>query len=614
MRLDVKTGKVFTWHVGIRARSIAVGGGGVWITNDAGANVLRLDVKAGVITDTVGVGNGPAALAFGAGSLWVANDIDGTVSRIDPASKRVTATIAVGNGAGALTFARDHLWVTSEFGGMLVQLDPQSNSVVRSLPVAERPTAVVEGDGRLWVMAGASGSAHRGGTLRVSETTSFDSFDPALAYTPASWSLLIMTNDGLTGFKRVGGAEGGRLVPDLAAYLPAPTEGGRAYRFELRPDVRYSTGALVRPEDFRRALERVFALGSPGSGYYVNIRGAKACQKRPKRCDLSDGIVVDAVANSVTFHLVAPDPEFLYKLALPFAYAVPAETPLRASTRPLPATGPYAVVAYTGTSLQLTRNPRFREWSRAAQPDGYPDEIVVSYHEDSSDAEVTRVLRGETDLLKGNVPADRLDELATRYPGRLHLNRLHQTIYVFLNTRVRPFDDVRVRRAVNYALDRELFAGLIGGRLAQPVCHIVPPNFAGYVPYCPYTARPSPDGRWSGPDLDEARRLVAASGTKGERIVVWIEPGLARSGGQVPGGAAAPPGLQGVARVRLLEHVPLRRQRSKYEGANGRAQRLARRPSPRVGLRRTDLPLCRSPADEPADPQPGQVLRSHHRR
>jgi peptide/nickel transport system substrate-binding protein len=112
----------------------------------------------------------------------------------------------------------------------------------------------------------------------------------------------------------------------------------------------------------------------------------------------------------------------------------------------------------------------------------------------------------------------------------LHFDPLEQTIYLFLNTRVRPFDDVRVRRAINYALDRAVFARLIGGQLVQPTCQILPPNFAGYVRYCPYTSRPSPRGRWSGTDLGKARRLIAASGTKGERIVVWIQPGMRKPG------------------------------------------------------------------------------------
>jgi peptide/nickel transport system substrate-binding protein len=86
---------------------------------------------------------------------------------------------------------------------------------------------------------------------------------------------------------------------------------------------------------------------------------------------------------------------------------------------------------------------------------------------------------------------------------------------------VPPFDDVRVRRAVNFAVDRAaaarasaVFAG------AEPTCQILPPDFPGYQRSCPYTLRPGAQ-RWSAPDLSRARRLVAASGTRGALVTVW---------------------------------------------------------------------------------------------
>jgi peptide/nickel transport system substrate-binding protein len=89
----------------------------------------------------------------------------------------------------------------------------------------------------------------------------------------------------------------------------------------------------------------------------------------------------------------------------------------------------------------------------------------------------------------------------------------------FLNTRVPPFDDVRVRRALNYATDRQRLVDLVG-ELGAPTCQNLPPTFPGYRPYCPYTGHPNPAGTWNTPDLAKARALVAASGTAGMRVEV----------------------------------------------------------------------------------------------
>ena len=139
-----------------------------------------------------------------------------------------------------------------------------------------------------------------------------------------------MTNDGLVGYRRIDGPAGDTIVPDLATALPVPADSGKTYRFRLRPGIRFSSGTLVRPQDFRRALERVFIInhgGGPAAFFYSGLAGASQCERIPQHCDLAQGIVANDRANTVTFHLTAPDPEFLYKLALPFADAVPAGTP-----------------------------------------------------------------------------------------------------------------------------------------------------------------------------------------------------------------------------------------------------------------------------------------------
>jgi peptide/nickel transport system substrate-binding protein len=318
-----------------------------------------------------------------------------------------------------------------------------------------------------------------------------------------------------------------QVVPDLAVSLPSPTDGGTTYTFQLRRGIHYSNGELVRPEDFRRALERDLILGpSPGYGNpFADVVGGAACAARPSHCDLSSGVVTDDATNSVTFHLIAPNPEFLARLTLVDAIAVPAGTPEHdIGLHPLPATGPYEWSRVASSWGIAVRNPYFHEWSHAARPDGYPDRITFR-HVDSDWAELAAVERGSADVPLEGVPPASLNELQARFASRLYANPVNATDALILNTRVAPFNDMRVRRAINYAIDRAKIASLLG-QDAQPTCQLLPPSIAGYRRYCPYTLDPNPAGIWQAPDLAEAERLIAASHTRGMPITIWNFGGM----------------------------------------------------------------------------------------
>jgi peptide/nickel transport system substrate-binding protein len=374
-----------------------------------------------------------------------------------------------------------------------------------------------------------AGPSHRGGTLVLLNPASrFDSIDPAIQHNVLPAQLLGMTNNGLVSFKHVGGRDGTQLVPDLATSLPLPAADGRTYTFRLRAGIRHSNGVPVRAGDIRRGIERAFKLKGAGVSFYDGIVGAGQCARDRPRCDLSRGIVADDPRRTITFKLTSPDPDFLYKLALPFAYAIPPGTPDHdVGRQPVPATGPYMIASYwPNHELRLVRNPEFREWSSAARPDGYANEIVWKLGV-SPDEGTAAVLDGRADWMLSigqALPAARLRDLELRYPSQLHANPLMQTDYMILNVNVPPFDDVRVRRAVNYALDRRAIARLFGASGAQPTCQVLPPQMPGYVRYCPYSRRPGRDGAWRAPDLSTARRLIAASGTRGMKVVLWNTP------------------------------------------------------------------------------------------
>ncbi len=371
-----------------------------------------------------------------------------------------------------------------------------------------------------------SGSAtgHKGGTMVLAWNGIGSSIDPAVDY-DQNWTLLNLIYDGLLTWKKVGGSDGNTLVPDLAQEIPKATDGGKTYVFHLRPGIMYSDGTAVKASDFLRAIEREFTVPGPVGSFYQGIVGGDACAKTPKTCDLSKGIVADDAAGTVTFHLVSPDPDFLQKLALPFGYAVPSNTPDKevGPSNPLPATGPYMIDHYTpNQEILLVRNPKFHEWSKDAQPQGYPDKIDIRLSL-TSEAEVTMVEQGQADWMYDQPPSDRLNEIATQYTNQVHLNPVPQVYHMAMNTRVAPFDNVKVRQALNYATDRAAIIKAWGGpQVATPTCQILPPDFPGYAAYCPYTTNPG-DGTWHGADM--ARPAAdAESGTKGQKVAVICTP------------------------------------------------------------------------------------------
>jgi YVTN family beta-propeller protein len=501
---------------------VAVGFDAVWVSDGADGRVLQIDPHTNQEIASIDVGTGPSAIAVGDGSVWVANTLDGNVSRINPQTSEVAATIPVGDGPDAVAAGAGGVWVANEFGNGVARIDPATDTVARTVAVGNPPTGLAIANGRVWAGVQASAAVHHGGTLILLQNAPFGSIDPSQPGSIAAILTLVMTNDGLTAFERVGGSDGDTVVPDLAVSLPTPTDGGRTYTFQLRPGIRYSNGQPVRPEDFLRAVER--AVGFGDTYEFGNIVGASACAAHASPCDLPEGIVTDDAHNTVTFHLVHPDPDFLAKLACCEAAAVPAGTPFHdIGSHPLPATGPYEVAADTPRQIVLVRNPYFHEWSHAAQPDGYPDRIVWRIGA-SVPAEVSEVEHGQADYTLDPPPPGELAAIATQRPGQLHVTLDDVTIALGLNTSVAPFNDVRVRRALSYAVDRRRLARLLG-QDSRPTCQALPPDVLGYQPYCPYTLDPSRNGAWSTPDLATARRLVAASRTRGTPVTIFSGPG-----------------------------------------------------------------------------------------
>ena len=207
------------------------------------------------------MGNGPSGVAVGAGAVWAANRNDGTVSRIDPDTE-VTETRAGRARAARHRGRPDGVWVANAGDGTVMRIDPRSRQVTDTIDVESSPAALAVVDGTCGPPRSRPPSTHRGGTLRVSisdvPATRFPLDSGAVGVTAPTVTRLRRPGR-LPASRRLGGQR--RSSADLATRrCRSPAPDGRTYRFRLRPDLRFSNGAPVTPEDVRASLERLLAV------------------------------------------------------------------------------------------------------------------------------------------------------------------------------------------------------------------------------------------------------------------------------------------------------------------------------------------------------------------
>ena len=327
------------------------------------------------------------------------------------------------------------------------------------MPTGSSPAGLAAVDDGVWASGAAPPAAHRGGTLRVG-TGRGAPLDPAIGgYNPDAMNLVALAYEGLVAFSHAsGGPAGARLVPALAVSVPEPAGDGRRYVFRLRSGLRYSDGAPVRAADVRASIERMLVVlkGGYPAPMFDAIVGAPRCIENPARCDLSRGIATDDRTGTVTIRLRRPDPDLLWKLALPLTAVVPASTPRRVVRDRAPlGTGPYRIERFVdGRSEVLVRNPHFRARGADGIGAGFADRIEVTTG--SERKRIAAVEAGRLDVtgVFTLATAKRLAALRTRAKARLESGRWEFTEYAWMNVNAPPFDNVDVRRAVNLAVDR----------------------------------------------------------------------------------------------------------------------------------------------------------------
>ncbi|MBA3866449.1 MAG: ABC transporter substrate-binding protein [Solirubrobacterales bacterium] len=351
-------------------------------------------------------------------------------------------------------------------------------------------------------------------TLRGAFGNFPDYLDPALAGSLEAATALQATYIPLLTYAHANGQGAARLIPGLAKALPRITDGGRTYTLQLRPGLRYSDGKPVLASDFKHAIERVLRLDSAGSPFYSDIVGAERFATTMHGA--VRGIETDDSTGEIVIHLIKPRGTFSNELGLRFAAPVPAGTPAEdLSANPPPATGPYVITKVTpGRSWEYRRNPYWAKANAKAMPD-QPGGHVARIEADvihNPETEVNEVERETYDWMQNPPPTDRLAELQSKYAGtQLRTEPTISTYYFWLNTTTPPFDDVAVRRAVNYAVNPAALRRIYAGAML-PSQQILPVGMPGHRKFEPYPY-----------NLAKARRLIAQADPPDRAITVWTD-------------------------------------------------------------------------------------------
>ncbi len=359
-----------------------------------------------------------------------------------------------------------------------------------------------------------------GNILRVGLGADTDYTDPSLCNHVVSAQFLFATQARLLSYAHKPGAAGAELVPEVASEHPQVSADGCTYTFRLRTGTdayHFNTGETVSAHHFAYALNRALRpeLASPAVGFIDCIAGAS--EVVAGRTTTAEGIQV--VSDSeLRIHLETPVPDFLHRVSMWYFGAMPLDTPVVAGGVDLVASaGPYYVTErIPGQVLELRRNPYYRHGNR-----GHIDGVSYVIGVDFNDT-VDTIETGQLDYVADGIAPQLETYLGTTYDinARQYLVRPSlQLDYLALNTSRPAFSDPRVRRAVNFAIDRPAILKSRGANAGVLTDHLLPHGLPGFRDEIIYPH--------DGPDYERARAELPEGYTAEEPVRVYTWNALA---------------------------------------------------------------------------------------
>ncbi len=343
----------------------------------------------------------------------------------------------------------------------------------------------------------------KGGTLKMAMNDNIDCWN-GLSYYGISWSVFYFMARGLYGYPdTVVAPATNEMQPDLAADMPTVSADGLTYTVKLRSGLTFPDGSPVTAKDVKATYEYILdpniqcaTGGPPSSGYYSGIVGVTeysdvmTSSNGKENPGISGIKAVDELTTEFT--LVEADGSFPRALAMAWGFIIPASTPHKKTETPPPYVGPYKISDYQlDKSVTIVREPTWAANVAAGVPElenqnnidgieagiGVPDETQFAQLKNN---ELDMTFDGSAPT-GSEIPATANDP---QYKDRFYSTPDAAVDYAVFRTDMAPFDNVKLRQAVNYAIDREAIVKIIGGALSRsPWSQILSENLlAGQSP------------------------------------------------------------------------------------------------------------------------------------
>ena len=360
----------------------------------------------------------------------------------------------------------------------------------------------------------AEGGGKEGGILNATYASFPDYMDPQLSYTAEGWTAMGEVYIPLLTYKHAEGKEGSEVVPGLAKEMPKLSNGEKTYTLFLRPGLKYSNGEPVKASDFTNAVERMFKVNSGGSPFFTTIVGAEKFAETKKGG--IPGIKTNDKTGEIQITLEKPRGTFNNELALMFTAPVPPDTPDEdQSASPPPGTGPYMITkSQPGRGWEYERNPYWAKANSKAMPEyptGHVDGAKITVIRNPQ-TQVNDIEQGKYDWMQNPPPASRYAEVKEKFEGtQFEEHPTISTYYFWMNTTAAPFNDPKVRQAVNYAVDPRALERVYSGQI-KGTQQILPPGMPGYEKLELYPH-----------DMAKAKEMIKEANPSDMNITVWTD-------------------------------------------------------------------------------------------